>query len=186
MDRLLRPCFSLPSAASISQQLRGAFQNGHLCDSGSVVRRAADPPVGASHAPFSLLGHLTAFDDITSSMARRAKLTPHDEFYAGIGRFVVQWTGMESTLDLLLLGTRPKQSAEQKVKLPHQLESKLKSIRAQIQYIDDPYRETIEQLLQEISRYASTRHDLMHGAIIDHVVNENTLLEMLKTKTRRS
>jgi hypothetical protein len=112
-------------------------------------------------------------------MARRAKLTPHEEFHSAIGRFVVQWTGMEFALDLLLLGTRPKQSGEQKVKLPNQLESKLKSIRAQIQYIDDPYRETIEQLLQEISRYASTRHDLMHGAIIDHVVNESGITATL-------
>jgi hypothetical protein len=57
--------------------------------------------------------------------------------------------------------------------LPQQLESKLKSIRAQIQNIDETHKETIEQLLQEIARYASTRHDLMHGAIIDHLINES-------------
>jgi hypothetical protein len=114
-----------------------------------------------------------------SFMARRAKLTPHEEFYAAIGRFVVQWTGMEFALDLLLLNTRPTQRPAENIRLPHQLDSKIKSIRAQMQYIDDPYRETIEQLLSEISRYASTRHDLMHGAIIDPVINESGITATL-------
>jgi hypothetical protein len=86
---------------------------------------------------------------------------------------------MELALDLLLLSTISKENAEKKVTLPHQLGSKIKNARAQIQNVDVTHREAIEQLLQEISRYASTRHDLMHGAIIDHVINESGITATL-------
>jgi hypothetical protein len=119
-------------------------------------------------------------------MARRAKLTPHEEFYAAVGQFVVEWAGMELALDLLLLVTSRK--PDKQGRLPHELESKIKHIKKHTEYIDDYHRNVTEELLEEIKGYANTRHDLVHGAIIHHVVNESgitaTLGRMLQPESQ--
>jgi hypothetical protein len=104
-------------------------------------------------------------------MPRRAKLTPYQEFHYAVGRFVVEWAGLELSLDLLLLVTRPKHGAAGK--LPHELKGKLKIVKAQATIISCTHRNAIEQLLEEISGYAHTRHDLVHGAVIGHFLNES-------------
>jgi hypothetical protein len=102
----------------------------------------------------------------TTRMARRPKITPRDEFYAALGRFVFEWAGMEFSLDLLLLASRPEYEA---ARLPHELKEKLKCVKTQI--ANCTQRNAIEQLLEEIADYAQTRHDLVHGAVIAHFID---------------
>jgi hypothetical protein len=55
-------------------------------------------------------------------MANRLTKAKLASFYAAIGRFVIEWAGMEICLDILVLvarGPRP----------PHQLSEKIRSIR---------------------------------------------------------
>jgi hypothetical protein len=76
---------------------------------------------------------------------------------------------MEFSLDLLLLASSPEY--EYAAKLPHELKEKLKCVKAQI--ANCTHRNAIEQLLGEISDYAQTRHDLVHGAVVAHFIDKS-------------
>jgi hypothetical protein len=47
----------------------------------------------------------------TTPRGRKAKLSPKEEFHAAIGRFVLEWAGLEFCLDLLLLAARSRHKA---------------------------------------------------------------------------
>jgi hypothetical protein len=93
------------------------------------------PAIRAEQLPFRLLTPIDGRsnndlmrDKQGTPRARKARLTPHDEFYAAIGRFVLEWAGLEFCLDLLLLRTMWRsEDPTRKVKLPHQFTEKLLS-----------------------------------------------------------
>jgi len=111
---------------------------------------------------------------------RKTKLTPHEEFYAAIGRFVLEWAGLEICLDLLFLAIRSKQEApERKSKLSHQFAEKIAVIRSEAKELDSTHRAAITDLLDEISNYAETRHDFVHGGIINHYIEQGVITATL-------
>ena len=111
---------------------------------------------------------------------RKAKLSPLNEFYTAIGRFALEWAGLEICLDLLLLRIRSKREAtERKSKLPHQFAEKIAEIRSEAKELDSAHRAAITDLLDEISSYAETRHDFVHGGIIDHYIEQGIITATL-------
>jgi hypothetical protein len=115
-----------------------------------------------------------------SRRGRKAKLSPHEEFYAAVGRFVFEWAGMEFCLDLLLLAGRSRRKAiERKPKLPHQFAAKIALIRSETKELGSADRATISDLLDEILSYADTRHDFVHGAVIDHYIEQGIITATL-------
>jgi hypothetical protein len=111
---------------------------------------------------------------------RKTKRTPHEEFYAAIGRFVLEWAGLEICLDLLLLKIRSKREAtERKLKLPHQFAEKMAVIRSEAKELDGAHRAAITNLLDEISNYADTRHDFVHGGIIHYYIEQDVITATL-------
>jgi hypothetical protein len=96
----------------------------------------------------------------TTPRGRKAKLSPKEEFHAAIGRFVLEWAGLEFCLDLLLLAARSRDKATQrKPKLPHQFAAKIALIRSETKELDSAHQAVISDLLDDISSYADTRHD---------------------------
>jgi hypothetical protein len=116
----------------------------------------------------------------TASRGQEAKLSPKEEFHAAIGRFVLEWAGMEVSLDLLLLAARLSREATQRTpKLPHQFAEKIALIRSEIKELDSAYWAEISVLLDEISSYADTRHDFVHGSIIGHYIEQGVVTATL-------
>jgi hypothetical protein len=66
----------------------------------------------------------------TPPRVRKARLIPHEEFYAAVGRFVLTWADLEVCLDLLLLKARSRHdSTQRKSKIPYQFTEKISFIR---------------------------------------------------------
>jgi hypothetical protein len=104
------------------------------------------------------------------------RATPHEEFYAAIGRFVFVWAGLETCLDLLLLMLIPEgEIADRRAKLPHQLGGKIALIRSEIKNLPNAQQIVITEALDEISAYADTRHDFVHGSVISHFVEQGAI-----------
>jgi hypothetical protein len=112
--------------------------------------------------------------------ARKARLTPHEEFYAAIGRFVLTWADLEICLDLVLLNARSRHEATQRQsKLPHQFAEKIPLIRSETKELVSAQKAAISDLLDEIWSYADTRHDFVHGAIIGHYIEQSVITATL-------
>ncbi len=110
-------------------------------------------------------------------------LTPQEEFYLALGRFVYQWGHLEIVLDLLLLQTSMEKRQPDEL-LPHQLKDKIKRVRSYIRGTD---REAeISTVLDEIWDDAETRHDFVHGGVWQHRVESGeltvTLARLLQPK----
>jgi hypothetical protein len=88
-------------------------------------------------------------------------LAAYDEFYAAIGRFVLTWAHLEICLDLLLL--KIVKTPDRRAKLPHQLADKMSLIRSEINKLTHDRQIATTEVLDEISKYADTRHDFVHG-----------------------
>jgi hypothetical protein len=109
-------------------------------------------------------------------MPRRGKSdpNPYQKFYAAIGRFVLTWTDLEISLDLLLLTLIPEDD-QRNAKLPHQLRDKIGLIRAAIKSLSNADQMAVTEALDEISGYADTRHDFVHGGRISHFIEQGTI-----------
>lgn len=100
------------------------------------------------------------------------------EFEATIGRFVLAWADMELGLDLLALSVRLIAApAERKQKLPSQLSTKIEFIRKETRKHSSlgARQAVIDCLLNEIEALSETRHDFVHGAVIDHYLSRSEI-----------
>lgn len=102
-----------------------------------------------------------------------AKLTKKkiDAFYAALGRFVSEWAEVEKFLDLIVLVLARKK----KPKLPFQLSGKIETIRSELRNSQSPHATTVMRLLDEVEALSETRHDYIHGSVMEHVVTRSTL-----------
>lgn len=98
-------------------------------------------------------------------------LTPQEQFYLALGRFIYEWGQLELVLDLLMLLTETDRDAKRP--LSHQLEAKIERIRC---YVRGSDREAeISVLMDDIFAHAETRHDFVHGAVVHHRVEDSGL-----------
>jgi hypothetical protein len=123
----------------------------------------------------------------TTRRGRKTQRIPYQEFYAAIGRFVLTWAGLEICLDLLLLTVIP-DGERAKRKLPHQLGDKIALIRSEIKRLTHARQTAITEVLDEISSYADSRHDFVHGGSIHHLIEQGvmtvTLARLLQPSRR--
>jgi hypothetical protein len=79
---------------------------------------------------------------------------------------VIEWSGLEYCLDLLILAARNRSTQQ---KIPHQLEGKLVFLKDSLK--SQPrlaaYAEAITTLTDEVCALKESRHDYVHGAIIN-------------------
>jgi hypothetical protein len=97
-------------------------------------------------------------------------LDKQDAFHAALGRFLLAWADVEFGLDHIVLLTPEIQNKQHKRKhLPHQLAAKIGYVKEQCELLAPLRRRKveIETVLGEIEGLAVTRHDLVHGAVID-------------------
>jgi hypothetical protein len=89
-----------------------------------------------------------------------------EAIYLAIGRFMVEWSGLEFCLDLLVLASRNR-SIDHRV--PHQLEAKLTFLSNCLKSQDRlaAYADAMNELIGEVRAMSESRHDYVHGAIID-------------------
>jgi hypothetical protein len=107
-------------------------------------------------------------------------LTPHQEFFAAIGRFAVTWAGLEFCLDLLLLSIMSRHgNSQQEVKFPYQLRDKIALARSKIADFDSDHRAAISELLNEIWSYADNRHDFIQGGMVNYYIEEGVITATL-------
>jgi len=108
---------------------------------------------------------------------------PSEEFYAAIGQFVLAWSDLEFCLDLLFLKIRlMHDEANRPGKQPHQFSDKIKCIRSLVRDLELPgstHRAAINDLLDKIEGYAETRHDYVHGAVINHHIERRIMTATL-------
>jgi hypothetical protein len=97
----------------------------------------------------------------TTRRGRKPQRTHYEEFCAAIGRFVLIWAHLETSLDLLLL--KIVKTPERRAKLPHQLREKIALIRSEIKKLTHDQQIAITEVLDEISSYADSRHDFVHS-----------------------
>jgi hypothetical protein len=95
-------------------------------------------------------------------------LTPHEEFYLALGRFMYEWGHLEIVLDLLLLQTSEGKRQADKP-LPHQLNVKINLIRVYIRGTDQEAE--ISAALDGVCADAQTRHDFVHGGVLHHRID---------------
>jgi hypothetical protein len=131
---------------------------------------SADRDATRPSRPRRRKAELTSLDELTSL----------EEFYAAIGRFVLTWADLEVFLDLVLLKTRLRREASQRKSiLPHQFADKIALIRSETKELGIANHAAISNLLDEISRYADTRHDFVHGSIIAHYIDQGIMTATL-------
>ena len=122
----------------------------------------------------------------TTRRGRKPQRTPYEEFYAAIGQFVLTWAHLEICLDLLLL--KIVKTPDRRAKLPHQLGDKIALIRSEIKRLTHDQQTAITEVLDEISSYAGTRHDFVHGGMIDNLIEQGvitvTLARLLQPSRR--
>jgi hypothetical protein len=70
-------------------------------------------------------------------------------------------------------------ATEQKSKLPHQFAEKIVLIRSETKELGSAQQLAISELLDDITSYADTRHDFVHGAIIDHYIEQGVITARL-------
>ena len=109
----------------------------------------------------------------TTRRGRKPQLTHYEEFYAAIGRFVLTWAHLEICLDLLVL--KIVKTPERRAKLPHQLGDKIALIRSEIKGLTTDQQISITEVLDEISSYADTRHDFVHGGMIVDLIEQGVI-----------
>ena len=100
-------------------------------------------------------------------------------FHAALGEFIVLWAQLELGLDLLVLIARDTYARNQRPsKLPHQLSQKIRFIRRATDDLPswDAHRAVINTFLDEIEAVAPTRHDFVHGAMIEHHEKRNIMM----------
>jgi hypothetical protein len=103
-------------------------------------------------------------------------LTPHEEFYLALGRFMYEWGHLEIVLDLLLLQTSEGKRQADKP-LPHQLNVKINLIRVYIRGTDQEAE--ISAALDGVCADAQTRHDLVHGGVWHHRIDAGEITVVL-------
>jgi hypothetical protein len=93
-------------------------------------------------------------------------------FYAAVGRFVLTWAEVETYLDILVLQLN--RGAQRAV--PHQLIGKIKFVRNALEpNREEPHAAAALNLVAEIERLSSTRHDFIHGSRLGHSVKRSVL-----------
>jgi hypothetical protein len=94
-----------------------------------------------------------------------------DAIYVAIGRFVVEWSGLEYCLDLLVLSARDRST---QLEIPHQIGEKLRFLRDSVKSRPElaDYAKAINELVDEVLIMKEDRHDFVHGAVI-HMAEES-------------
>ncbi|MGA3302794.1 MAG: hypothetical protein ABSC72_05840 [Methylovirgula sp.] len=89
-----------------------------------------------------------------------------EAFQLALGRFVLEWSGMEFSLDLLVLASWKLQTPK-RAKPPHNLSGKLDAIRevARGEKLAS-FALAIDGIAREIEAMADERHDYIHGASV--------------------
>ncbi len=89
-----------------------------------------------------------------------------DAIHMAIWRFVVEWSDLEYCLDLLVLAARTRASNKP---LPHQFKAKLTFLKdsSNSQSRLHMHANAIMALVEEACSMQDTRHDYVHGAIIN-------------------
>jgi hypothetical protein len=99
------------------------------------------------------------------------ELNKVEKFYSALGRFLVAWADLEVGIDLFVLSVRQNASPTLVgAKIPHQLAGKLHFARERIPKLAilQARKAEIATLLDEIDALSDTRHDFVHGAMIEH------------------
>lgn len=95
-------------------------------------------------------------------------------FNAAIGRFVLEWAGLELGVDLLVvILARPLSSN----KFPHEIKTKLNLIESNATTLGLPQtaKRHLLSLIKEIKSLVPVRHDYVHGAMISHTFTKSNL-----------
>lgn len=112
-----------------------------------------------------------------------------ERFFGAIGRLVISWAhlelGLDGVIDILHHGIGGKDHEPEK---PRALKRKIKYLRAFIKrhpLPDDAVR-GYESLFDAILSAAETRHDIIHGAVIEHAERsgEATLVRVIQKSNR--
>lgn len=112
-----------------------------------------------------------------------------EEFFASIGRLALAWGHLEAGLDIFVylvfvgLGNPPGDK-----EIPLSLSRKIRYLRSALNKlpIGDDERDAIFQKLDEIKQEAETRHDIIHGIVVEQVENSGTaeIVRLINQKTR--
>lgn len=121
-------------------------------------------------------------------MNNKLTATKVKSFNAAIGRFALEWAGLELGVDLLVvILARALGSTE----FPHEIKKKLNLIESNVTRLglSPPEASHLLSLIKEVKLLVPIRHDFIHGAMIGHAITKSkltvTLARLLQPKGER-
>jgi hypothetical protein len=107
-------------------------------------------------------------------MSDKLTATKIKSFNAAIGRFILEWAGLELGIDLLVIILARALGSKE---FPHEISKKLNRLAGNAGQLNLPTARLRQllSLIKEIKSLVPIRHDYIHGTIIDRVVNKSKL-----------
>jgi len=112
-----------------------------------------------------------------------------ENFFGAIGRLTISWAHLELGLDCLVEITyHGFGGSDIEQEIPRSLKRKLSYLRAvfrNMQLLPSDSLKGYEYLFNEIKDASTTRHDIIHGVVTEHVERsgEATMIRAIRTKT---
>lgn len=114
---------------------------------------------------------------------------PTDEtFFGAIGRLTISWAHLEFGLDGMILMLHHAGGGNKIEKdIPWSLSRKLNYLRRYFKKVEEvePIKASILKLLDDIEAASETRHDIIHGFVIEHVEGSGqaSMVRLLRGET---